>query len=174
MSKHSTEGFVKEKIDVDQADKVMTFGRREVSKGYDPASGCLFLIGLAGSGREELATLLAEKYALKVQKPKTISSLEDVEVLSRVSGTVVIVPHSAVRDDDIRLALREKGKVFYLMGEVLRMAHRLGMDEQEREVHSALFVEMEPLFMMTLHYILQGWKEPEELVDNVGEMLSMA
>lgn len=183
MSKFSTEGFIQDKIEVEDPNAVRVFGKSAPVAPFSPQEGRIIFIGLPGSGRLELAERVAARLNMKVVAPETdtpsgsgqpIDSVEALDAACADKGIVFVLPHTALRSEAIRTALREKGKVFYLMAEVLRMAYRLNkMTEPEREAISAEFVELEPLCMMTLHYILQAWKEPEEIVDNVLEMLGI-
>jgi shikimate kinase len=174
MSKFSTEEFIKEKTEVEEADAVRVFGKSRGLDTFDPATGRIIFIGMPGSGRLELAEQVAERLKMRVVAPEVVDSVEALDAVCADAGIVLVLPCEALRDDAIRAAVREKGKVFYLMAEVLRMAYRLNKTSiPEQEAISALFVEMEPLCMMTLHYILQAWKEPKEIVENVLEMLAI-
>ncbi|UZP68019.1 hypothetical protein N1030_03315 [Desulfovibrio mangrovi] len=174
MSKFSTESFIKEKVEVEDANRNLVFGKSKKLDSFDPATGRIIFIGMPGSGRLELAQRVAERLNMRVVAPEVVDSVEALDAACADTGIIFILPCEALRDEAIRAAVREKGKVFYLMAEVLRMAYRLNQTSiPEQEAISALFVEMEPLCMMTLHYILQAWKEPEEIVDNVLEMLAL-
>lgn len=174
MSKFTTEHFIMEKVAVEDENTSRVFGKPQPQDVFVPAEGRIILIGLPGSGRAELAERLAGRLGMQVRMPESIASASELDALCDESGIIVVVPCEALRNEEVRTALREKGSVFYLMAEVLRMAYRLNQNsEQEREALSALFVEMEPLCMMTLHFILQAWKEPEEIVGNVLEMLGL-
>ncbi len=60
------------------------------------------------------------------------------------------------------------------MTELLHLAHNLGLDaEQGREQIGSDFIELEPHMLASLHFILHGWKEPEDLVENVLEPLGL-
>ncbi len=174
MSKFSTDDFIMEKIDIDNPEDRMVFGAPKQQERFQPDSGRIIFIGMPGSGRLELAERVAKRLGMRMLAPESIASVAELETLCAKPGVVLVVPCDALRNEPVRAALRDNGKVFYLMAEVLRMAHRLNQtSEPEREAISALFVEMEPLCMMTLHFILQAWKEPEEIVDNVLEMLGL-
>lgn len=170
----STEHFIKEKAEVQEAEATMTFGKKTELDTFSTKDGILFLIGFSGSKRHQLADLLASKLDMSIQAPETISSLDEVKKLCEKTGSIIIVPQSAMRFDEVRNALREYGKVFYLMTELLHLAHNLGLDaEQGREQIGSDFVELEPHMLASLHFILHGWKEPEDLVENVLEPLNL-
>lgn len=177
MGKFSTEGFIKKRVNVEDSNVTMTFGQKRQASAYDVANGRIFLIGMPGSGRRALAELLAKHYNADVVVPDTPEAAAfDVNAFTaccKETGIIVVPPYQALRDAKVRAAVKESGKVFYLMGEVLRCSHRLGLDDGQREAFATEFAEMEPIFMMTLHNILQGWKEPEELVESVVEQLSL-
>lgn len=174
MSKFSTDTFIKDRIEIDDAGASVVFGKPRGIDTFSPQTGRIIFIGMPGSGRLELAERVAARLGMRVIAPESINSVQELDALCADTGTVLIIPCEALRNESIRTALREKGKVFYLMAEVLRMAYRLNQtSEAEKEAISALFVEMEPLCMMSLHYILQAWKEPEDVVDNVLEMLGL-
>ncbi|OBQ51610.1 hypothetical protein [Halodesulfovibrio spirochaetisodalis] len=172
---NGTDHFIQKKTEVQNADATMTFGKKTELDTFSTQDGILFLIGFTGSKRNELAALLADRLTMTVQTPDTLDSMADLEALCAHKGSIIVVPQSAMRDDEIRSSLREQGKVFYLMTELLHLAQNLGLDaEQGREQIGADFIELEPHMLASLHFILHGWKEPEDLVENVLEPLGLA
>ncbi len=171
----STDGFIQEKIRVEEPDASRTFGKSARPAAFSPASGSIVLIGLPGSGRRELANALSVRLGMGIAAPEEVNAAMFAPGgIYAEPGRIVVLPCEALREESVRVAVHKAGTVFYLMAEVLRMAHRLGKtSDADREALSALFVEMEPLCMQTLHYILQAWKEPEDLVENVLEMLGL-
>lgn len=171
---NGTEHFIQKKSNVEDADATMTFGKKTELDTFSTENGIIFLIGFTGSKRRHLGDLLSAKLGMSIQAPEAISSLEELQKLCETQGSIIIVPQSAIRIDEVRNALREHGKVFYLMTELLHLAHNLGLDaEQGREQIGSDFVELEPHMLASLHFILHGWKEPEELVGNVLEPLGL-
>ena len=169
-----TDHFTKQKTTVQDANATMTFGGKQHLDTFSPEHGIIFLIGFTGSKRAELAELLGQKFSMESIAPEAIDSADELEELASAEGTIIIVPQSAMRNEDVRNALRAHGKVFYLMTELLHLAHNLGLDaEQGREQLGADFVELEPHMLASLHYILHGWKEPQELIDSVCEPLGL-
>lgn len=171
---NSTENFIQDKAEVLDADATMTFGQKTELDTFSTKDGMLFLIGFSGSKRRQLADILASKLGMSVQAPEAISSLAELKKLCENTGSIIVVPQSAIRIDEVRNALCEHGKVFYLMTELLHLAHNLGLDaEQGREQIGSDFIELEPHMLASLHFILHGWKEPEDLVENVLEPLGL-
>lgn len=169
-----TDHFIQDKAEVKDADATITFGKKTELESFSTKESILFLIGFDGSKRHELADILASKLKMSVQAPGAISSLDELKELCKNTGSIIVIPQSAMRHDEIRNALREYGKVFYLMTELLHLAHNLGLDaEQGREQIGSDFIELEPHMLASLHFILHGWKEPEDLVENVLEPLGL-
>lgn len=171
---NNTDHFIQEKAEVQNADASMTFGKKTELDTFSTTDQHIFLIGFSGSKRAELAALLAKKLGMDVQAPKAITSSAELDALCKEKGSIIIVPQSAMGISEVRDVLREKGKVFYLMTELLHLAHNLGLDaEQGREQIGPDFIELEPHMLASLHFILHGWKEPEDLVENVLEPLNL-
>jgi len=170
----STDHFIQEKAEVQEADATMTFSKKTQLETFSTTEGILFFIGFTGSSRIKLAKLLSARLDMKVQAPEAIVSVADLTTLCKTKGSIIIVPQSAIRIEEVRNALSSYGKVFYLMTELLHIAHNLGLNADEaREQISPDFIELEPHMLASLHYILHGWKEPEELVENVLEPLGL-
>lgn len=170
---NGTDHFIKDKAEVEEADATMTFSGKTELDTFSPEGGIIFLIGFTGSKRHTLAELLSDKLNMSVQAPDEIPSLDALQTLCQQKGAIV-VPQAALRNKDVRNALRNHGKVFYLMTELLHLAHNLGLDaEQGRETLGADFSELEPHMLASLHFILHGWKEPEDLIENVLEPLGL-
>ena len=171
---NGTDHFLKDKAEVEEADATMTFSGKTELDTFSTENDIIFLTGFTGSKRHTLAELLSEKLNMSVQAPDEIPSLDALQTLCQQKGSVIVVPQSAIRNEDVRNALRSHGKVFYLMTELLHLAHNLGLNaEQGRETLGADFSELEPHMLASLHFILQGWKEPEDLIENVLEPLGL-
>ncbi|SIN70068.1 hypothetical protein [Halodesulfovibrio marinisediminis] len=171
---NGTDHFIQEKVEVVDASATMTFGKKTELDRFSTKNGIIFLIGFTGSKRHQLADILAAKLEMSIQAPEAISSVAELQKICEHSGSIVVVPQAAIRIDEVRNALREHGKVFYLMTELLHLAHNLGLDaEQGREQIGSDFIELEPQMLASLHFILHGWKEPEDLVENVLEPLGL-
>jgi len=167
---NGTDHFIKDKAEVKDADATMVFGKKTELDVFSPENGIIFFIGFTGSNRGKLAALLSKRLGMNVQQPEEIASIEALQSLCQQKGSIIIIPQDAMRNEDIRTALRSLGKVFYLMTELLHIAHNLGLDaEQGREKLGTDFSDLEPHMLASLHFILHGWKEPEDLVENVLE-----
>lgn len=171
---NGTDHFIQEKAEVQDADATITFGKKTPLARFTPQDGNILLTGFTGSKRNELASLLSKKLGMNVITPEKIESLEELVTLCAPKGQIIIIPQSAMRNSSVCNALREHGKVFYLMTELLHLAHNTGLTpEQGREQMGQDFIDLEPHMLASLHFILHGWKEPDELVESVLEPLGL-
>ena len=155
-----------------------TFGKGERREDYADVwrdTGNVVLVGLPGSGKAELAGLLAERTGAPVLTPVTGS--EAVEGLD-ASGAVIVLADELVEDPDVQPLIHGAGKVFYLMADSntlsARVAERDGVEDREslwRDM-SARLATMEPLFYGALHFILQAGGTMEEMVEDAMEKIS--
>lgn len=171
---NGTDHFIQEKAEVQEAEATITFGKKTALTRFTPQDGNILLTGFTGSKRNELAELLSKKLEMEVVAPEKIESLDELKTLCAKKGQIIIVPQSTMRISTVCNALREHGKVFYLMTELLHLAHNAGLTpEQGREQMGQDFIDLEPQMLASLHFILHGWKEPEELVESVLEPLGL-
>ncbi|AMK12207.1 MAG: hypothetical protein AB7E51_04165 [Pseudodesulfovibrio sp.] len=137
-------------------------------------TGNVVLLGLPGSGRNELARLLGERTGKPVLVPATPA--ETAEVLAG-SGAIIVLDDGLVDHDDVRHLVHGAGKVFYLLADTRllsgRVAERDGVEDVEglwRDLSARLAV-VEPVFYSALHFILQGSQAPAELVEDALEKI---
>ncbi|MCJ2163124.1 MULTISPECIES: hypothetical protein [unclassified Pseudodesulfovibrio] len=168
MTKH----FIKEQYDVDEAGATKAFGKGERREDYADAwraTGNAVLVGLPGSGKADLARLLGKRTGQKVLQPADPE--EAVEAL-KGEGVIIVLDDALVEHPLVTPLIHGAGKVFYLMADTrllsARVAERGGgedMDELWRAM-SARLADIEPTFYSVLHFIMQGVRSPEELVDD--------
>jgi len=164
--------LIKEEYGVEDAGAAKGFARGERREDYaDPwrETGNVVLIGLPGSGRSELARLLAGRTDKGVLTPPDARTA--VEALQG-QGAIIVLDDPLVDDPEVQPLVHGAGKVFYLMADTRllsdRVAEREGLEDAEalwRRL-SARLAEVEPTFYGVLHFILQATQRPEELVDD--------
>lgn len=170
--------FIKKKYEVEAPDEKKVYGKGECREDYDAAwksSSRHFLVGLPGSGRRELAGLMGEKLELPVAHAADAAAAKQV----CEGGSAVVVVDAAVFDDPETTAIiNRSGKVFYLMTDANTLARRLvarGEAADEETVWQDLCSKLEkyePLFMGSLHFILQGVADPADLLDDALEKVA--
>ena len=138
----------------------------------------IFLAGLPGSGRrpvgEKLAGMLERPFIdlageLGDQAPE-MDRLEDILAEETV---VASLPAGALDSPRMREALKSRGKVFYLMASVPTMAARLGAHGPDRESLADRMLEMEPLLMETMHFILPADRGEGEIASDAAEKAAL-
>lgn len=141
---------IRERYDVLEEDKSLTFSHDVAHAPIGGASGNLFFIGMEGSGRRTLARLSAERLGL------TLAEADNSEALGSIlagSNQAIAVTGKDLNDPDILSSLRASGKVFYLMSLAPLLAERLGAPSRLDELAESI-VRLEPHFMSASHFIL--------------------
>ncbi|WP_207262537.1 hypothetical protein [Desulfovibrio sp. Huiquan2017] len=169
--------LINEEYDVEDAGAAKGYARGERREDYaDPwrETGNVVLLGLPGSGRSELARLLAERTGKPVLSPEAPGAA--AEALAG-RGAIIVLPDRLADHPDVRPLIHGAGKVFYLMADTRllagRVAERDGVADTDalwREL-SARLAEVEPIFYSVLHFILQGTRTPGELMDDALEKI---
>jgi len=173
MSKY----LINEEYAVEEAGAAKAYGRGERREDYaDPwkETGNVVLLGLPGSGRRELARLLAERTGKSAIVPEDAQAAAEA---LRESGAVIVLEDRLVDAPEVGPLIHSAGKVFYLMADThllsKRVAERDGIadaDELWRGL-SARLAEVEPVFYSVLHFILQGAEQPQDLLDDAMEKI---
>eukprot|EP00828_Plagiopyla_frontata_P032023 TRINITY_DN41819_c0_g1_i1.p1 TRINITY_DN41819_c0_g1~~TRINITY_DN41819_c0_g1_i1.p1 ORF type:complete len:443 (-),score=100.12 TRINITY_DN41819_c0_g1_i1:191-1519(-) len=170
--------LINEYQEVEDPEASKTFGKGEKREDYADAwrdTGNVVLIGLPGSGKAELAVLLAERTGAPVLTPA--SGPEAAEELG-ASGAVIVLDDGLVGDPDVQPLIHGAGKVFYLMADSntlsARVAERDGVEGREQlwRDMSARLAAMEPVFYGALHFILQAGGTMEEMVADAMEKIA--
>lgn len=169
--------LINEEYEVEEAGAEKRFARGERREDYADGwrdTGNVILLGLPGSGRNELARLLGERTGQPVHVPATPE--ESAEVLAG-RGAIIVLDDGLAGHDDVRPLVHGAGKVFYLLADTRllsgRVAERDGVEDAEglwRELSARLAVA-EPVFYSALHFILQGSREPADLVEDALEKI---
>jgi len=169
--------LINEEFDVQEGGASKSFGRGERRGDYaDPwrETGNAVLIGLPGSGKAELARLLAGRTGKPVLGPE---SAEAAAEALKGRGAVIVLGDALVDDPVVQPLIHDAGKVFYLLADTRLLSDRVaGRDGQDYAEDlwprlSARLAELEPVFYGVLHFILQGAQPPSELVDDAMEKL---
>lgn len=170
--------LINEYQDVEDPAASKAFGKGEKRGDYADAwrdTGNVVLIGLAGSGKAELAGLLAGRTGAPVLSPADGPGA--VEALGS-SGAIIVLDDGLVGNPEVQPLIHGAGKVFYLMADSntlsARVAKRDGVEDREplwRET-SARLAAMEPVFYGALHFILQAGGTMEEMVADAMEKIA--
>lgn len=169
--------MINEKVAVENEKASKGFSKGERREDYADSwkgTGNVVLVGLPGSGKAKLASLLAERTGQEVISP--VDAVEAVAALGR-EKTIVVLADELVEDDSVQPQIHGAGKVFYLMADSntlsARVAERGGSDRESlwREMSARLAI-MEPVFYSVLHFIMQATETPESLVEDALEKIS--
>jgi hypothetical protein len=169
--------LINEEYAVEDDGAAKGFSRGERREDYDDPwreTGNVVLIGLPGSGRAELARLLAEHTDKPVLAPSDAGSAGEA---LRGRGSIIVLDDGLVDNPVVQPLIHGAGKVFYLMADTRllseRVAGRKGMDDAEQLWRglSARLAEVEPTFYGVLHFILQGARSSDELVADALEKI---
>ena len=170
--------LINEEYEVQEAGVAKAFGRGERREDYADAwkdTGNVILVGLSGSGKNELARMLADRTGLEIVSPK---AAEDAIAVLGGTGQIVVLEDRLVEDIDVQPHIHGSGKVFYLMADTRLLADRVAdrdsvedRDSLWRELSARLAV-LEPMFYGVLHFIMQATQSPEELVDDAMEKIA--
>ncbi|EGB16672.1 hypothetical protein DND132_3469 [Pseudodesulfovibrio mercurii] len=169
--------LINEEYEVEDAGATRGYVRGERREDYADSwreTGNVVLLGLPGSGRAELARLLAERTGKPVLAP--VDAASAAEALAG-QGAIIVLPDRLADHPEVRPLIHPAGKVFYLLADTRllsgRVAERDGVadaDELWRTL-SARLAEVEPTLYSVLHFILQGARSPAELVDDALEKI---
>lgn len=159
--------FIREKFEVEEADKVRVH-RQDGSAGPGlPTGGPLYLVGLPGSGKTALGQRLARQLgvafvALPAQGAPDVRT-QALEQALALGSPVVEVPHKLLADDAFRQRLAATGRVMYLMAHAGVLADRLATARSAQEGQDpealrrglvGLMGTFEPLCMQILHMLV--------------------
>jgi shikimate kinase len=181
---------MKKKAEVEDKDDRATFksgvtGKRpEARKG--PAN--VFLAGLPGSGKRELAESAAEKLGLRYVDLTEAFAEGGSEAMDKAAadaaaqgGTMAALPAKALGSQDLRRTVADNGVLVYLMADMPLLLARMGEDPEraaredagsEDELR-AQFAEYEPLALGMASAILRAETEPEERVNDLVDKLQV-
>ncbi|WP_459933628.1 nucleoside/nucleotide kinase family protein [Fundidesulfovibrio butyratiphilus] len=157
--------MIKQKIDVDEPDKVAVHSPERDSQGFGPQEANLYFVGLPGSGRKTLAGLAAER--LGRQRAEADSPQALAEVAGK-RGLCVAVTGVDLTDAAVKTLLRDTGKVFSLLSVAPILAKRLGDLSRLEELRQEC-AAMEPHLMEVAHFITAIDATLDEMVEDVAE-----
>lgn len=152
--------FIREKFEVEEADKVRVH-RQDGSSGPGlPTAGPLYLVGLPGSGKSALGQRLAEKLGVPFLSLSSQDAAKSLDEALALGAPVVEVPHKLMADEAFRQRLADTGRVLYLMANAGVLAGRLAAAKPGQDVDALrqglvnLIGTFEPLFMQSLHMLV--------------------
>ena len=163
MQQHTR--FIRELQQVHEEGKTRTFRHGLPTASIGGPGGNLFFIGMEGSGRKTLAhaagTLLTLAF-VEAASPEALA-----QALGK-TGQAVAVTGADLTDAETVAALREGGKVFYLMSLAPLLAERLNAPGRISELADRA-ASLEPSFMAAAHFILPVAATLEEMLADVAE-----
>ncbi|GAB7024328.1 hypothetical protein [Salidesulfovibrio brasiliensis] len=170
--------FIKKKYDVEDGEKKKVFAKGEKREDYAAAwktSDRVFLAGLSGAGRRELAQLLADELNVAVNEPT-----DDESLRAACAGdpAIVVVGSRFFEDPELAGLMNRSGKVFYMMADAQTLANRVAEREGADQVESVWrntadeLGRVEPSIMGSLHFILQAVNRPGDLLRDALEKIS--
>ncbi|XPV75266.1 MAG: hypothetical protein ACNI27_11545 [Desulfovibrio sp.] len=159
--------MIKKKFEVEDDDHSQAFSHRPPRPDVD-GKGNIYIIGLDGSGKSDLAENLAKEL------DKKFVVVGDGGVTPRdaseADNTVFAVMEDGFGNPEDLVLCRKSGKVLYLMAEQMDVINTLvaaGNDEEKVRADLAQKREsFEPLFMLMLHFIVQGGRSKDELLQD--------
>jgi hypothetical protein len=156
---------IRERFQVLEEDKTQTFRHELPAVPIGGSGGNLFFIGMEGSCRKTLARAVADRLGLAYAEA---ASPEALATARRKSGQAVAVTGVELSDPEAIVALRDSGKVFYIMSLASILVERLGTPDRLSELADTA-ARLEPHFMTAAHFILPVAATLEEMLDDVAE-----
>jgi shikimate kinase len=169
--------LINEEYEVKDAGAAKAYGRGERREDYADTwkhTGNVVLLGLPGSGRCELARLLAERTGKPAIVPGDVQGAAEA---LQGSGAIIVLEDRLVDAPEVGPLIHSAGKVFYLMADTRllsnRVAERDGVADADDlwRTLSARLAEVEPVFYSVLHFILQASERPQDLLDDAMEKI---
>jgi len=176
-NKPMTKHFIKEQYNVEEAEARKGFGSGDKREDYADAwkdTGNVVLVGLPGSGKAALADLISKRSGMPVLTPE---DAETAKSTLGAQGQVIVLTDDLVEDGEVQPLIHGSGKVFYLMADSRILADRMAERESVADTDglwremSARLATMEPVYYGVLHFILQAFQTPEELLGDAMEKI---
>ncbi len=167
---HKPMRFIQKKVAVAEPDKTRTHGSRPV-RPYRP-DGIVFLAGVAGSERGDLGRLASERLGIPFRSYKEWAE-------AGRDRAVVALDEADIGLEGGPERVRSLGTVFYLMSGAPAVAERLLREHPDEDADGLRvraaehFFAAEPVFMSTLHFLLQGFRPLEEQVRELLDKLRL-
>lgn len=172
-----TKYFINEQYSVEESEARKGFSSGDKREDYADAwkdTGNVVLIGLPGAGKAALAGLISERSGMQILTP---GDAETAKGALGAQGQVIVLTDDLVEDSEVQSLIHGSGKVFYLMADSRVLADRMAeresvpsTDDLWREM-SARLATMEPVYYGVLHFILQAFQTPEELMSDAMEKI---
>ena len=166
--KNTVDTFIKERRDVEEADKTRTWSRGLSAAPVGSGAKSVFLVGPRGSGRMALGQALARQLKLPLAATERSADLPeaDDEPAVRVVAPEVFRQSAGV--------LRARGVVAYLMASPGLLMERLGVtDEDERRRMAEESAMDEPVYLSNAHFVLPAGEDLAENLKSLAEKLAL-
>lgn len=170
--------FMRKKYHVKDEDRKVTFAKRAASDFKSPGfeTGNVFILGLPGSGKTTLGKAIAERLELEFCEFSD-GDQSELAALADRGGQVVAVNGLEI-SPETRAIVTGQGMAFYLLVDFTTLAQRgAGTDmdpETGRPAMSDMYENLEPVLMSCVHFVLQGAKSREEVLDDALERVGLA
>jgi shikimate kinase len=173
--------FIRREFLVEDPDKTTVIKQDAPAQRPGPAEGVLFVIGLSGSGKSEIARRVAEalgRQAAELPLDGADAALDDLFAAAQNgSPAVVAVPHKLLAGEGLRKRLQAGGRVLYLMAGAETIAARQAKTPEEeatlRERLGRQRTAFEPYFMQTLHLLAPADGPLDQVLADVLERVRL-
>lgn len=153
--------FIRREFHVEDPDKATVIRQDRPAPRPGQAGGNIFLIGLSGSGKSELAQRLAQTLCIQAAELPLDGAEAALDALGAAAQNgqpaVVAVPHKLLAGEAFRKRMQASGRVLYLMAGAEAIAARMAKTPEEeaalRERLGRQRTAFEPYFMQTLHLL---------------------
>lgn len=166
--KNTLDNFIKERVDVDEADKTRTWARGSSAAPVGSGARSVFLVGPRGSGRMALGQALARQLKLPLTATERSSDLPEADDRPAVH---VVAPEVFRQSAGV---LKARGVVAYLMAPPGLLMERLGVtDEDERRRMAEESAMDEPVYLSNAHFVLPSGESLAENLKDLAEKLAL-
>lgn len=171
MAMQRPKEIIRRRFHVDEEDKTAVF--RHDRADFAPiggSTGSLFFLGLDGSGKRALARAASVRLHLEYAEARDASDLQ--ALLAGKAQAVAVAGSVLAEVPALALAMREAGKVFYLMRLPHELAARLG-DPSRTEALADELARLDPMLLSAAHFILPSDETDEERIEDVAEKVRL-
>lgn len=159
-----TKHFIKEAVQVEDADEVMIIGAHHVPKVE--TVNRIVLLSVARDEASALANLVAQELDMTVHFLDD-GSAEAVTAACALEHCILIPSPQVARQDGVLAALARDAKVFFSMINPVRIAVSLGLSGDEGEAFCRDAIAFEDFSLAMSHMILPDGTSPEDLKTNI-------
>lgn len=183
-------GVISRKTEVKDAGRTASFKSGVTGKRPEERAGPqnVFLAGLPGSGKLELAEAVAGRLGMKyvnLAEPFGEGGMEalerGVDEIAAGRGALAAMPAKALTSEIVRQRIAGSGVMIYLMADMPLILARFSEDRERaagegadsEEELRAQFAEIEPLALGLASAILRAENDPAENVDDLVDKLKI-